>query len=79
MDSIAVTMGPGLIGALLVGVSAAKALSYASGVPLIGVNHIEGHLSSIFLESDEIELPFVLLVVSGGHTHLYNVRGYWQL
>jgi len=76
MDSIAVTMGPGLIGALLVGVSAAKALSYASGVPLVGVNHIEGHLSSIFLESDEIELPFVLLVVSGGHTHLYNVRSY---
>jgi N6-L-threonylcarbamoyladenine synthase len=76
MDSIAVTMGPGLIGALLVGVSAAKALSYASGVPLIGVNHIEGHLSSIFLESDEIELPFVLLVVSGGHTHLYKVNNY---
>jgi N6-L-threonylcarbamoyladenine synthase len=76
MDAIAVTMGPGLIGALLVGVSAAKALSYASGVPLVGVNHIEGHLSSIFLESDEIELPFILLVVSGGHTHLYNVNSY---
>ena len=76
MDSIAVTMGPGLIGALLVGVSAAKALSYASGVPLVGVNHIEGHLSSIFLESDEIELPFILMVVSGGHTHLYNVKSY---
>jgi len=74
MDAVAVTCGPGLIGALLVGVSAAKALAYCAGVPLVGVNHIEGHLSAIFLESDEVAYPFVLLVVSGGHTHLYLVR-----
>ena len=75
MDAIAVTVGPGLIGALLVGVSTAKALAYPSGIPLVGVNHIEGHLSAIFLESDEVRPPFVLLVVSGGHTHLFLVRG----
>ena len=74
MDAIAVTVGPGLIGALLVGVSTAKALAYSAGVPLVGVNHIEGHLSAIFLESDEVRMPFVLLVVSGGHTHLYLIR-----
>jgi N6-L-threonylcarbamoyladenine synthase len=76
LDGIAVTAGPGLIGALLVGVSAAKALAFSSGLPLVGVNHIEGHLSAIFLEAQDIEFPFVLLVVSGGHTHLYLVRGY---
>lgn len=75
MGAVAVTAGPGLIGALLVGVSAAKALSYSAGIPLIGVNHIEGHLSAIFLEDNEVTMPFVLLVVSGGHTHLYLVRG----
>ena len=68
MDAVAVTYGPGLIGALLVGVSAAKALSYSAGIPLVGVNHIEGHLSAVFLETDEVAMPFVLLVVSGGHT-----------
>ncbi|HEY3348113.1 MAG TPA: tRNA (adenosine(37)-N6)-threonylcarbamoyltransferase complex transferase subunit TsaD, partial [Nitrospirota bacterium] len=76
LDGIAVTAGPGLIGALLVGVSAAKALAYSAGLPLVGVNHIEGHLSAIFLEAEEAEFPFVLLVVSGGHTHIYLVRGY---
>jgi N6-L-threonylcarbamoyladenine synthase len=76
IDAVAVTVGPGLIGALLVGVSAAKALAYTINVPLIGVNHIEGHLSAIFLESDEVSMPFVLLVVSGGHSHLYLVRDY---
>jgi len=75
MDAVAVTVGPGLIGALLVGVSAAKSLAYSAGLPVVGVNHIEGHMSAIFLESDEVALPFVLLVVSGGHTHLYLVRG----
>jgi len=74
VDAVAVTMGPGLIGALLVGVSAAKALAYSAGKPLIGVNHIEGHLSAIFLEDEKVEFPFVLLIVSGGHTHLYLVR-----
>src|SRR5512143_1694180 len=76
MDAVAVTYGPGLIGALLVGVSAAKALAYSAGIPLVGVNHIEGHLSAVFLETDEVAMPFVLLVVSGGHTHLYLVRGF---
>ncbi|HLB25335.1 MAG TPA: tRNA (adenosine(37)-N6)-threonylcarbamoyltransferase complex transferase subunit TsaD [Nitrospirota bacterium] len=78
LDGVAVTVGPGLIGALLVGVSAAKALAYSAGIPLAGVNHIEGHLSAIFLESDEVYMPFVLLVVSGGHTHLYLVRGWCE-
>jgi len=76
LDAVAVTVGPGLIGALLVGVSAAKALAYSAGLPLVGVNHIEGHLSAIFLESDDVKMPFVLLVVSGGHTHLYLVKGW---
>ncbi|MBI5696084.1 MAG: tRNA (adenosine(37)-N6)-threonylcarbamoyltransferase complex transferase subunit TsaD [Nitrospirae bacterium] len=75
LDAVAVTAGPGLIGALLVGVSAAKALAYTAGLPLVGVNHIEGHLSAIFLERDDVEMQFVLLVVSGGHTHIYLVRG----
>ena len=75
MDAVAVTYGPGLIGALLVGVSAAKAIAYSEGLPFIGVNHIEGHLSAIFLESEEVSYPFILLVVSGGHTHIYHVRG----
>jgi len=75
MDAVAVTVGPGLIGALLVGVSFAKSLAYSAGLPLVGVNHIEGHLSAVFLEHVEVEMPFVLLVVSGGHTHLYHVKG----
>jgi len=75
MAAVAVTMGPGLIGALLVGVSTAKSLAYSADLPLVGVNHIEGHMSAIFLESDEVTFPFVLLVVSGGHTSLYLVRG----
>lgn len=74
MDAVAVTAGPGLIGALLVGVSTAKSLAYSAGLPLIGVNHIEGHMSAVFLEHPDAGFPFVLLVVSGGHTHLYLVR-----
>ncbi len=74
MDGIAVTYGPGLIGALLVGVSTAKSLAYSAGIPLIGVNHIEAHMSAVFLEHADAKPPFVLLVVSGGHTHLYLVR-----
>lgn len=74
MDAVAVTAGPGLIGALLVGVSTAKSLAYSAGLPLIGVNHIEGHMSAVFLEHPDVGFPFVLLVVSGGHTHLYLVR-----
>ena len=64
MDAIAVTYGPGLVGALLVGVSEAKALSFATGIPLIGVHHIEGHISANFIENRDLEPPFVCLVVS---------------
>ncbi|MEW6409489.1 MAG: tRNA (adenosine(37)-N6)-threonylcarbamoyltransferase complex transferase subunit TsaD [Nitrospirota bacterium] len=70
ISAIAVTNGPGLIGSLLVGVSVAKALSYAAGIPLVAINHLEGHIASLLPEYD-IEFPFVALVVSGGHTNLY--------
>lgn len=78
MDAIAVTYGPGLVGALLVGVSTAKAVSFASGIPLIGVHHIEGHISANFIENKELEPPFVCLVVSGGHSHLVVVKDYGE-
>ena len=74
IDGIAVTQGPGLAGALLVGLAAAKGIAYVLGQPIVGVNHIEGHLLAIFLEH-EVEFPFVALAVSGGHTHLYLVEG----
>ena len=76
IDQVAVTYGPGLVGALLVGVSAAKALAYALGVPLIGVNHLEGHIFANFLSTPELEPPFMALVVSGGHTSLVRVEDY---
>ena len=78
MDAIAVTYGPGLVGALLVGVSAAKAISFASGIPLVGVHHIEGHISANYIENKELEPPFVCLVVSGGHSHLVVVKDYGE-
>ncbi len=78
MDAIAVTYGPGLVGALLVGVSAAKAISFASGIPLIGVHHIEGHISANYIENKDLEPPFVCLVVSGGHSHLVRVTDYGE-
>lgn len=78
MDAIAVTYGPGLVGALLVGVSAAKAVSFASGIPLIGVHHIEGHISANYIENKNLEPPFVCLVVSGGHSHLVVVKDYGE-
>ena len=78
MDAVAVTYGPGLVGALLVGVSAAKAISFASGIPLIGVHHIEGHISANYIENKELEPPFVCLVVSGGHSHLVKVIDYGE-
>jgi N6-L-threonylcarbamoyladenine synthase len=74
IDAIAVTVGPGLAGALLVGLYYAKALSAANGIPLIAVNHLEGHILSILLEDDHPEFPFVALTVSGGHTSLYHVK-----
>lgn len=76
LDAIAVTYGPGLVGALLVGVAHAKALSYSLGLPLVGVHHIEGHISANYVENKELEPPFLCLVVSGGHTHLVAVRDY---
>lgn len=78
ITAIAVTYGPGLVGALLVGVSAAKALAFASKKPLIGVHHIEGHISANYIENPELEPPFGCLVVSGGHTHLVNVKNYGE-
>jgi N6-L-threonylcarbamoyladenine synthase len=77
IGGIAVTHGPGLIGALMVGLSTAKALAFGIGVPLIGVNHLEAHISAVHLEN-EVPFPFVGLVVSGGHTSLYLVRGYTE-
>ncbi len=78
VTAIAVTYGPGLVGPLLVGVSAAKALSFATGLPLIGVHHIEGHISANYIENRDLEPPFVCLVVSGGHTHLVVVWDYGE-
>ncbi|HEX6324187.1 MAG TPA: tRNA (adenosine(37)-N6)-threonylcarbamoyltransferase complex transferase subunit TsaD [Vicinamibacterales bacterium] len=74
IDALAVTRGPGLVGSLLVGVSFAKAVAAARGLPVVGVHHLAGHIESIFLEHGTIELPAVVLVVSGGHTSLYAVR-----
>ena len=78
VTAIAVTYGPGLVGALLVGVSAAKAISFATGIPLIGVHHIEGHISANYIENKELEPPYVCLVVSGGHSHLVVVKDYGE-
>lgn len=79
IDGIAVTQGPGLVGSLLVGLSFAKSLSFASGIPLVGVNHIEAHLSAVFLEEKTPRFPFIGLVVSGGHTSLFRVDGFGRL
>ena len=76
IDIIACTYGPGLVGALLVGVSYAKALSYATGKPLIPVNHIAGHIAANYISFKELDPPFLCLVISGGHTHLVHVKDY---
>lgn len=76
IDAIGVTYGPGLVGALLVGVAEAKAISYAAKIPLVGVHHIEGHISANYIENKDLEPPFLCLVVSGGHTHLVKVADY---
>jgi len=76
IDGIAVTHGPGLVGALLVGVAYAKALAYATSIPLVGVHHIKSHICAGYLENNDIKPPFVSLVVSGGHTSLIYVKDY---
>ena len=78
IDAIAVTYGPGLVGALLVGVAEAKAISYATNKPLVGVHHIEGHVSANYIEHPDLEPPFLCLIVSGGHTHLVLVKAYGE-
>lgn len=76
IDAIAVTYGPGLVGALLVGISYAKSLAYALKKPLIGINHIEGHICANYIEDISLKPPFLCLVISGGHTHLVYVKDY---
>ena len=76
MDAICVTYGPGLVGALLVGVGEAKAIAYATGKPLVGVHHIEGHISANYISNPDLKPPFLCLVASGGHSHLVIVRDY---
>jgi len=78
LDAVAVCYGPGLIGSLLVGCAFAKAVCYPKGIPFIGVNHLEGHLLSAFIDGQEPEFPFISLIVSGGHTCLYKVDGYMR-
>ncbi|MDR1560167.1 MAG: tRNA (adenosine(37)-N6)-threonylcarbamoyltransferase complex transferase subunit TsaD [Clostridiales bacterium] len=79
IDAVAVTSGPGLVGALLVGLSYGKALSFALNKPLIGVNHIEGHICANLLGENPVSPPFICLVVSGGHTHLLRVSDNWKI
>ena len=76
IDAVACTYGPGLVGALLVGVSYAKALSYAINKPLIGTNHIEGHIAANYITHKELKPPFLCVVISGGHTHLVYIKDY---
>ena len=76
IDAIGVTYGPGLVGALLVGVAAAKAVAWARKIPLVGVHHIEGHISANYIEHPDLEPPFLCLVASGGHTLLVKVEDY---
>lgn len=78
IDAIGVTYGPGLVGALLVGVAEAKAIAFAADKPLVGVHHIEGHISANYIENIDLEPPFICLVVSGGHTHLVVVNDYGE-
>ena len=76
IDAIGVTYGPGLVGALLVGLTAAKAIAFAANKPLVGVHHIEGHIAANYLQEPELEPPFICLVASGGHSHIVHVKGY---
>ncbi len=76
IDAVAATCGPGLVGALLIGLTTAKAIAFSSSLPFIGVNHIEGHIAASYIEHNELEPPFICLVASGGHSHIVNVVGY---
>jgi N6-L-threonylcarbamoyladenine synthase len=78
IDALAVTQGPGLVGALLIGFSFAKAFAYAQGIPWVGVNHLEGHITSVFLNAATPEFPYVALLVSGGHTSIYHVLSHTE-
>ena len=79
IDAVAVTYGPGLVGALLVGVSYAKGLAFAASKPLIPVHHIKGHIAANYIETPELEPPFICLVASGGHSHIVYVKDYCEL
>lgn len=76
VDAVAVTSGPGLVGALLIGLTTAKALAYSINKPLVGVNHIEGHIAANYIQHKELQPPFVCLVASGGHSHIVKVKAY---
>ena len=76
IEGIAVTRGPGLVGSLLVGLSVAKSIAFARGIPFVGVNHLEGHIAAIFLSEEKPDFPFIALVVSGGHTIVYLVQDF---
>lgn len=78
IEGIAVTRGPGLVGSLLVGVSAAKSIAFARNIPFVGVNHLEGHVASIFLSDRKPDFPFVALIVSGGHTNIYFMKDFQE-
>lgn len=78
INAITPTYGPGLVGALLVGVSYAKALSYANEIPLVGVNHIQGHIASNYITYKELEPPFVCVMMSGGNTQIIHVKTYTE-
>lgn len=78
IDVVSATYGPGLVGAVLVGLSAAKGMALSLGKPFVGVNHIEGHICANYIQHEELEPPFVCLVISGGHTHLINVKDYGE-
>ena len=78
IDAIAVTYGPGLVGALLVGVAEAKAIAFGTGIPLVGVHHIEGHICANYIANSNLEPPFLCLVVSGGHSHFVVVKDYGE-
>ena len=78
IDAITPTYGPGLVGALLVGLSYAKALSFATGKPLVGVNHIQGHIAANYITYKELEPPFICVMMSGGNTQIVHVKGYTE-